>query len=360
MTSARELYRIDGLPIFQNRMYDSPEDGRNCPRGDVRLVEDRDSGLIYNASFRPELMIYGESYQNEQALSPRFLEHLNWVAGLIEREMGRGPFLEIGCGKGAFLEMLLARGLEGMGVDPAYDGSNRRVVKESFTPALGLRADAVILRHVLEHIPNPSAFLEQISAANGRFGTIYIEVPCLDWICEHRVWFDIFYEHVNYFRLSDLRRMFGSIRAAGHCFGGQYIYVIADLASLRAPRYREADKAHFPADFLASLPKPRPPGDAQVRVVWGGASKGVIFAFLSERTGAPVDAVIDINPAKQGRYLPGTGLRVQAPDELLPLLPQGSTIYVMNSNYLTEIAEMSGGVFDYVGLDRVATNQRKH
>ena len=65
---------------------------------------------------------------------------------------------------------------------------------------------------------------------------IYIEVPCFDWIIEHGAWFDIFYEHVNYFRLDDFRRAFGKVIHAGRSFGGQYLSVIADLDTLRVPR----------------------------------------------------------------------------------------------------------------------------
>ena len=56
-------------------------------------------------------------------------------------------------------------------------------------------------------------------------------MPCLDWICKHRAWFDIFYEHVNYFRLTDFQRLFQRIEDSGHLFGGQYLYVVAELAS---------------------------------------------------------------------------------------------------------------------------------
>jgi hypothetical protein len=77
----------------------------------------------------------------------------------------------------------------------------------------------------------------------------------------------------------------------------------------------------------------------------------VIFALLCERNGASVTVVIDVNPAKQGHYLPGTGLRVQSPAEALPALPVGSTIFVMNSNYLSEIKQMSNNAYHYVGVD---------
>ena len=70
MTKTRELYKIEGLPIFQNRMHKSRKEARACPRGNIRLVENRDTGLIYNADFDPAVMVYDETYQNEQAVSP--------------------------------------------------------------------------------------------------------------------------------------------------------------------------------------------------------------------------------------------------------------------------------------------------
>jgi len=142
---------------------------------------------------------------------------------------------------------------------------------------------------------------------------IYIEVPCLDWILEHRAWFDIYYEHVNYFRMSDFHRMFGDILFSSHTFGGQYISLVADLGTLKKPR--------------------------------------VIFALMKSRLGQPIDTVIDINPAKQGRYLPVTGLLIQSPEEALADFPEGGTIHVMNSNYLDEIRNMTGNKYKYVLVD---------
>jgi hypothetical protein len=46
-------------------MYDSKEEAIVCPKGDVRLVEDLETRLVYNAAFSPELMVYDDNYQNE-------------------------------------------------------------------------------------------------------------------------------------------------------------------------------------------------------------------------------------------------------------------------------------------------------
>ena len=123
----------------------------------------------------------------------------------MRRHFAGKSLLEVGCGKGLFLERLLAAGFDVTGLDPTYEGSNPRVIREFFTPEVGIRAEGIVLRHVLEHVQDPVAFLAGLREANGGRGTIYIEVPCLDWIASHHAWFDIFYEHVNYFRPRRLR-----------------------------------------------------------------------------------------------------------------------------------------------------------
>lgn len=347
-TPTRVLYRQPEFPIFQNRMYDTAAEAVACPRGDIELVEEPSSGLVFNAAFDPARMVYDRHYQNEQAVSPAFRAHLEEVAGVVERGLGREGLVEVGCGKGYFLELLASRGFDLVGFDPTYEGRNPRIHARYFGPGEGLRARGLVLRHVLEHIRDPYAFLALLRDANGGSGRIYVEVPCLDWILAHRAWFDVFYEHVNYFRLADFHRMFGRVDSAQRLFGGQYLGVVADLATLRPPCADEADRAVLPPDFGRVA---RSPGEAGPVVVWGGASKGVIFALLRARAGCPVDVVIDLNPAKQGKYLAATGLRVQSPEEALAVLPAGSAIYVMNSVYLPEIRRMSGDRHRYLEVD---------
>lgn len=201
-----------------------------------------------------------------------------------------------------------------VGYDPTYEGNNLKVTREYFSEELGIRGEGLILRHVLEHIENPVDFLFSLAAANGGKGLICIEVPCFDWTCNHRSWFDIFYEHVNYFRLSDFHRIFERVVHADRGFGDQYLRVIGDLSTLRRPERNPFDAISFPADFRQRL-ETEASAENGPCIVWGGASKGVIFSLLRERAGFPVDRVIDINPAKQRRFLAATGLEVFGPEE---------------------------------------------
>lgn len=345
------IYEIEELPVFQNRMYDSEQEAIDCPKGNVRLIEDPYTGFIYNQLFDPKLVNYDQSYQNEQGVSALFKEHLNQASLIIEEAIGRQNLIEVGCGKGLFLEILQKKGFEIIGFDPTYEGSNTSIERKYFTCDTGINAKGLILRHVLEHIQNPIDFLFQLKNANNGSGKIYIEVPCFDWICERKAWFDIFYEHVNYFRLSDFYRLFDNVFSSGHLFGGQYIYVVADLSTLRVPERSNSDCVRLPLDFTKSLTRYLVIKSEGKVGIWGGASKGVIFSLLMSRYGNPVDFVFDINPAKQGKYLPATGLKVESPQKIFDLLAKESLLYVMNSNYLEEIKEMSQHSYNYLRID---------
>src|SRR5262249_30116437 len=105
-----------------------------------------------------------------------------------------------------------------------------------------------------------------------------------------------------------------------------------------SPRER-AQPAAFPAtsaeirahwiDFLRS----RTSAGRRV-AIWGGGSKGVSFLTTTGFTDE-VAQVVDINPYKQGKFLPGTGHQVIGPEALKDAPP--NVVIVMNPIYLPEI-----------------------
>ncbi|OBF66045.1 methyltransferase [Mycobacterium sp. 852002-51971_SCH5477799-a] len=351
MSGVAQLYEQSDFPIFQNRMYESAEEARACPRGDIRLVQDDISGLVYNAAFRQELMTYDAAYENEQAHSPVYKRHLEEVASIVERNLGTDGLVEVGCGKAYFLELLQSRGCSITGFDTTYDGNNPAVERRYFGDGVTVSArGGIVLRGVLPHVQNPVGFLEGLRDANDG-GLIYIEVESFERILRARAWYNIFYEYVTYFRLEDFSRMFGRVVESGYLFGGQCLYVVADLATLRPPLSTVADRVDFPEDFLATAtlaPSDRVGG---VHAVWGASSKGVIYSLLRERCGNPVDVLIDINPAKWNKFVPATGVPVMSPEEGMAKLAPGSDIYVMNSIYTEEIRTMTRDRFKLIGVE---------
>ena len=157
------------------------------------------------------------------------------VTNIIKKYFIDRSILEIGCGDGYFLELLLKSGFNINGMDPTYTGNNKKIKKEYYNKNYSSKYNVFILRHVLEHIQDPYNFLLELKKIDNNDSLIYIEVPSLEYINENCTFFDFYYEHVNYFREVDFINMFDNILVMDRFFDKQYIYIIAELNSLKLP-----------------------------------------------------------------------------------------------------------------------------
>jgi hypothetical protein len=283
-------------------------------------------------------MNYDENYQNEQANSLFFQQHLQKVLIQLETYGLQGKkVVEIGCGKAHFFDMMLAKGIDCVGFDPTYEGHNPKIRKEYFTEDSAIQADVIILRHTLEHITSPFAFLHQIAKANNYKGKLFVEVPTFDWILQKQAFWDIFYEHCNYFTQDSLGSMFTEA-TTGHFFGGQYIYLWADLSNLQATIPQYAIKP-YQALFNETLEKWTDfLHTNQGIAIWGAGAKGSTFLNLLDSDRKRVNCVVDINPAKQGKFIARTGHEIVSPKTLQER--NIKNVLVMNENYMAEIQSL--------------------
>ena len=81
----RELFKVEALPVFQNKMFTDRNAALACPKGNIVLVQNMDTGLIFNNAFDARLLEYDADYQNEQACSSVFQQHLENVKAIIEK-----------------------------------------------------------------------------------------------------------------------------------------------------------------------------------------------------------------------------------------------------------------------------------
>ncbi len=76
--------------------------------------------------------------------------------------------------------------------------------------------------------------------------------------------------------------------------------------------------------------------DGRRAVVWGSGSKGVAFLSSLNLNGA-IEYVVDINPFRQGRFMPGTGQEIVSPEFLANYRPD--VAIAMNPIYESEIRQ---------------------
>src|SRR5262245_1123786 len=232
---------------------------RSMKRGTLDMHACGACGFVFNAAFDPALVDYGPAYENSQDHSPAFNAYLDELVDHFVAKSGvrNGRVVEVGCGRGVFLNKLLAHPdnrSDAVGFDPAYlgpespSGGRVRFVKDFYGPATAVPADVVLCRHVIEHIPEPLGLLRTVRDAVGDSGgtRVFFETPCAEWILHNRVPWDFFYEHCSLFTAGSLARALGqagfAVTGVRHVFGGQYLWaegVSSPLTrSLPSPRNR--------------------------------------------------------------------------------------------------------------------------
>lgn len=377
---AEVFLRLAEAPVHCHRLQPTPEAARSAPRGPIDLAHCGDCGHVFNAAFDPSLVDYGPGYENPLDHSERFQAFARSLAqGLIDRHGLRDAVVaDIGCGGGGFLRLLCGLGNNrGIGFDRGHgprttldDTDPRVTIHGEDLPAGdgGLRADLVCCRHVLEHVPDPKAFLEAIKAAIGARAetVVYFEVPNGAFIWRDLSVWDLIYEHVSYFNGNSLTRLFrGSgfqVMDVTEDYGGQFLGLEAKLGDSTPEALTEpvtansGDLAAFADAYKCKLAVWRRTldGIASARrraVAWGAGSKATSFLnALDPAAGGLVSSVIDINPQKQGRFVTGTGHPILAPESLADEL--ADDVIVMNPLYRDEIKErlraIVGGAVDTV------------
>jgi SAM-dependent methyltransferase len=354
------------VPVLMNRLYATPEAARAAARGQLEPVRCRACRFVWNGAFRAELIEYDGDYENDQTYSAVFSNHFRERAQTVVAASPAGEsvdFLEIGCGQGRFIEAVVTLAGDRLGsaegFDPAWRGAEgkgpggARIHKcyfDASTAHLMQRApNLVVSRHTIEHVPDPVGFLTAIREAlgTGARARVFIETPCVDWIFEQQAMQDLFYEHCSLFTAGSLAL---ALRTAGfrapqvsHVFGGQYLWAEAwaggerEMAAAEAAGAADAGldgaRERFTRHWREAVRAAAVEGPV---ALWGAGAKGVTFALMVDPDGKVLDHVVDINPGKQGRFFPTSALPVMSPEASAARGPR--TIFVMNPNYLDEIA----------------------
>lgn len=356
------VYSVPRAPVTCTAVCDTPDRARAVPLGCIDLTVCGQCGFAYNAAFDVVLARIGAEldyiYESSQAASGHFNEFSRRLAvDWVERYRLRGrTVIEVGSGSGDFARELLWAGVgKVIAVDPLtpphLTDERLQVVNEPFGPQhRDISADALVCRHTLEHVPDVRGFLRLVHSWTVREPRrkVLFELPSAERIMEEEAFWDIYYEHSNYFTRGTLRRAFQlagfSLLRLDLVYQGQYFVAeaVSDCgeAALWATTTEELQAwASFGVRVRKAVERCRKilerlAGDEGPLVLWQGAAKavGLLSAVGSTEI---VACAVDLNPVRQGRYLPGSGLAVRAPQALRSLQPQH--IILMNPVYFNEV-----------------------
>jgi len=348
------------VPVHQNLVIKDQVVAVNIPRGDLRFVCCEECGFVFNSAFDPSKLSYGATYDNTQTCSPYFRDYIEVLVRYLVCEKGirNCRIVEVGCGKGYFLRRLVEEdaGNTGYGFDPAYTGpeieldGRLKFERRFYGPnCVDIPADVIICRHVIEHVPDPLALLYAIRQAlrASRNAWVFFETPCVEWILRNQVIWDFFYEHCSLFSGNSATTLFEmtgfKVEGVHHVFGGQYLWIEAVAAE------DEMSVTKQPGD-IPQLARQFGLSETELRnrwkkaleqlaereriAIWGAGAKGVTFANLVDPKRELIACVVDLNPQKQGNYLPGTGHPIV---DYCMLAHFGvTTAILMNPNYREE------------------------
>jgi hypothetical protein len=331
----------DPVPVHQNLLVRTETDARALNRGRLALHACPSCGFVFNAAFDFDLLNYSAAYENTQSASPAFAAYVEDLAAHVVNDCGvRGSqIVEIGCGKGAFLRALVRNdpGNRGIGFDPSYVGPDEeldgrlRFEKRFYDERdAGLDADAIVCRHVIEHVPDPCSLLRLVRRTLGsRLAKVFFETPCVEWILSNEVTWDFFYEHCSYFTADSLTTAFTAagfeVYSVRRTFGDQYLWIEAHPAAGEVAPVKRLAELRGQLEQLSSTGP---------LAMWGAGAKGVTLANLVDPDRRLLTCVVDLNPAKQGGYLPGTGHPIVGPLDMPRLGVR--TAVLTNPNYLDE------------------------
>jgi hypothetical protein len=215
--------------------------------------------------------------------------------------------------------------------------------------------DFVCCRHVIEHVQSPLDMLRAVRQAIGNRMNSYVffETPALPWILDTVTFWDFFYEHCSYLTAESLTWAFEQtgfqVLETHLAFDDQYICVEAKPAL--ANRTAEPAIPRCVPDlwskiksFLARLKERMQACEEKIDAfdraggcaIWGAAAKGTTLVNTIDLENRRIRVLIDINPAKHGKYVPGTGHQIVSPSYLREQSSRIAGVVNMNPNYLEE------------------------
>lgn len=288
--------------------------------------------VIRAAAFSPEMA----NFRKEQF--DRFLSNYG---------LKRKKILEVGCGRGEYLQILKDAGANAYGLE-----NNADAVEECLSKGLNVQRgfidrpsyklqqapfDAFMILNFLEHLPSPVETLRGIASNLAKDALGLVEVPNLDMIIQKGLFAEFISDHLLYF----VKETFVQTLAISgfqvlECGAVWHDYILSavvrkrqtlELSGLKTARVSLQSALN---KFIDQFP------DRTV-AIWGAGHQALAIMALTEIS-PKIKYVVDSATFKQGKFTPATHVAIVSP-EILKTEPPLAVI-VMAASYTDEVVHL--------------------
>ncbi|MBO6566883.1 MAG: methyltransferase domain-containing protein [Pseudomonadales bacterium] len=301
------------------------------------FVQCPDCSHIWNCRFQYDAIPYRDHPNRMFNAGTAWNGHIVETANLLLSELPESPVVvDIGCGEGQFLSYLQHAQPNGSyhGFDPNIGKRQSSSINFSarlFEPISDipkLEPDAIVIRHVLEHLTHPSAFLEEIlwgCMDLQKTCVLFAEVPCIDRVLKFNRLADFYYEHMSNFTTESFTRILsrlGDPRKILHGYGEEVAYGLVAIAPEEKSKNRVAEASKFRLAALDSISRVGRQLELLAKadksiVIWGGTGKAAAFMHYYGLDIERFPLVVDSDVDKVGTHVPGMGQKIRHRDTLL-------------------------------------------
>lgn len=336
--------------------------------------------LAQTEDFAQANELFDAEYAYFSGFSSSWLEHSErYVADMVARFdlTADSHVVEIAANDGYLLQYVKARNIPCTGVEPtastaaAARAKGIPIVEDFFgvhlaqeLAAQGKQADLTAANNVLAHVPDINDFVAGFTKVLKPQGVSTFEFPHLLKLVEENQFDTIYHEHFSYLSLTAVNRIFSAngltvLDVEEHSTHGGSLRVFAQRSDtgqqLRSARVdemlqREARAGMLSAsfytgfqaktdqlknDFLAFLLEAKRQG--KTVVAYGAAAKGNTLMNYAGIRPDLISFVADRNPAKQGKYMPGSRIPILDEEKLKDAKPD--YVVILPWNLKTEVMQ---------------------
>jgi SAM-dependent methyltransferase len=358
----------------------------------LRVLVCNQCWLVQTEDYAGAEELFDADYAYFSSFSSTWLKHAEkYIVDMAERFKldANSHIVEVAANDGYLLQYAKARGIPCLGVEPTKSTADAarakgiEIVEEFFGVKLaeklvaqGKQADLTAANNVLAHVPDINDFVTGFATLLKPAGVSTFEFPHLLRMVTENQFDTIYHEHYSYLSLTAVKHIFeanglsvfdveelpthgGSLRVyaqradVGKREISPNIVTLLNLeisAGISTPDFYQGfqEKANKVKDnFVAFLIEAKNAGKTVAG--YGAAAKGNTLLNYAGVRSDLLPYVVDLNPAKQNKFLPGCRIPIVAEDHLKQSKPDYVIILPWNlrAEVITQLAYIRdwGGQF---------------